>query len=88
MMARAAEKQPPIERPSATAHRPRFGAGTGVLFAETITQEAIAGAEKKAIRRALEETKWKQKEAAALLENQLPLPVVQDQGIWNMIRLR
>ena len=33
-----------------------------------ISQEAVAKAEKKAIRRALEETKWNKKKAAALLE--------------------
>jgi len=69
MTARAAEEQPPIERPAVPrAPVPASAPEPQSFSLKTITQEAIAGAEKKAIRRALEETKWNKKKAAALLE--------------------
>ncbi len=69
MTARAIEEQPPIERPTfQRAPIPASAPEPESFSLKTITQEAIAGAEKKAIRRALEETKWNKKKAAALLE--------------------
>lgn len=69
MTARAAEEQPPIERPALQPFPAPASAPEPESFSlKAITQEAIATAEKKAIRRALEETKWNKKKAAGLLE--------------------
>jgi len=58
----------PAAGPGATSAMPGTEQESPGFSLKKISQEAVARAEKHAIRRALEETKWNKKKAAALLE--------------------